>query len=115
MEFGDGSNQWLPGIGETLANPVDRVSNPYDTVAGAADAAALKFDEGVGGLYSLVDDEPGNTAGPGQEPMFTFGASSGPGGPLGAGIPLPYLVVGVLATVLLLPPLLRGAAEGVVQ
>jgi len=64
-QFGDGSNEWIPGIQETVNNPVDAVTNPYDTVAGAADAAALNFDEGVGGLLSLVDNEPGNTAGPG--------------------------------------------------
>jgi len=63
--FGDGSNRWIPGAVETIKNPVDRATNPYDTVAGAADAAALNFDEGVGGLVSLIDDKPGNTAGPG--------------------------------------------------
>jgi hypothetical protein len=68
--FGDGSNRWIPGLVETAQNPVDRIQNPYDTVAGAADAAALNFDEGVGGLVSLVDDEPGNTAGPGQSPWL---------------------------------------------
>jgi hypothetical protein len=64
--FGDGSNQWVPGTVETFRNLPDRLANPYDTVAGAADALTLNFDEGVGGLYSLVDDEPGNTAGPGD-------------------------------------------------
>jgi len=63
-QFGDGSNEWIPGIQETVNNPQEAVTNPYDTVAGAADAAALNFDEGVGGLLSLVDNEPGNTAGP---------------------------------------------------
>ena len=67
----DGSNDWWSGLVETVENPVDRVTNPYDTFAGAADAAALGFDEGVGGLVSLVDDEPGNTAGPGQSEMWT--------------------------------------------
>lgn len=65
-QFGDGSNKWIPGIQETVNNPVDAVTNPYDTYAGAYDAAALNFDEGVGGLFSLVDNEPGNTAGPGD-------------------------------------------------
>lgn len=68
--FGDGSNEWIPGVRETLANPVDRATNPIDTVAGAADAAALNFDEGVGGLVSLIDNEPGNTAGPGDSAAF---------------------------------------------
>jgi hypothetical protein len=68
--FGDGSNKWIDGTIETLQNPVDRLSNPYDTAAGAADAAALNFDEGVGGLSSFFDSEPGNTAGPGQEAAF---------------------------------------------
>lgn len=63
--FGDGSNRWIDGFVETVNNPVDRATNPVDTVTGAADAAALNFDEGVGGLVSLVDDEPGNTAGRG--------------------------------------------------
>lgn len=70
--FGDGSNEWVPGIIETVNNPVDRLSRPYDTVAGVFDAAALNFDEGVGGLTSLIDAEPGNTAGPGQSPAFAF-------------------------------------------
>jgi hypothetical protein len=68
--FGDGSNRWIPGIVETAQNPVDRASDPYDTIAGAADAAALNFDEGVGGLVSLVDSDPGNTAGPGESPFL---------------------------------------------
>lgn len=65
-QFGDGSNKWIPGVVETVQNPIDRITNPGDTLAGAADAAALNFDEGVGGLASLFDTEPGNTAGPGQ-------------------------------------------------
>jgi hypothetical protein len=72
--FGDGSNRWLDGIVETAQNPVDRLTNPYDTVAGAADAAALNFDEGVGGLASLFDDEPGNTAGSGDSSIFSTDA-----------------------------------------
>jgi len=68
--FGDGSNEWLPGTIETINNPGPRLAKPYDTLAGAADAAALNFDEGVGGLVSLVDGEPGNTAGPGRSPAF---------------------------------------------
>ncbi|MFC7226318.1 hypothetical protein N0B31_02800 [Salinirubellus salinus] len=67
----DGSNDWWSGLVETAQNPIDRATNPYDTVAGAADAAALGFDEGFGGLYSLVDDESGNTAGSGQSEMWT--------------------------------------------
>ncbi len=69
-EFGDGSNRWIPGARETVANPQEAIANPYDTVAGAADAAALNFDEGVGGLVSLVDNQPGNTAGPGDTGVF---------------------------------------------
>jgi hypothetical protein len=72
--FGDGSNRWIPGLIETARNPVDRATNPFETVTGAADAAALNFDEGVGGLVSLVDDEPGNAAGPGTD------ATGDPGG-----------------------------------
>jgi len=69
-EFGDGSNRWIPGARETVANPQEAIANPYDTVAGAADAAALNFDEGVGGLLSLVDNQPGNTAGPQDTGVF---------------------------------------------
>jgi len=68
--FGDGSNEWIPGLIETVNNPVNRATHPYDTVAGGADALTLNFDEGVGGLSSLFDDEKGNTAGPGQSPAF---------------------------------------------
>lgn len=69
-QFGDGSNEWIPGIQETVNDPTEAVTSPYDTVAGAADAAALNFDEGVGGLLSLVDSEPGNTAGPQDMGIF---------------------------------------------
>lgn len=62
-----GSNDWISGFTETVANPVDRAMNPGDTVAGAFDAAALNFDEGVGGLSSLIDTKPGNTAGSGTQ------------------------------------------------
>lgn len=68
--FGDGSNEWIPGIQETVANPADRITSPFETVAGAADAAALNFDEGVGGLASFFDNQPGNTAGPGDSAAF---------------------------------------------
>jgi hypothetical protein len=68
----DGSNDWWGGITDTVNDPVGAVSDPYDTVAGAADAAALGFDEGVGGLSSYVDDEPGNTAGTGDSPAVSL-------------------------------------------
>jgi len=70
--WGDGSNNWIGGFEDFASDPGQVVREPYDTVAGAADAAALNFDEGVGGLWSLVDDEPGNTAGPGQSPAFSW-------------------------------------------
>lgn len=78
-QFGDGSNRWIPGLIETVRNPVDRLSNPYDTIAGAADAAALNFDEGVGGLVSLVDGEPGNSAGPGDDNVWHQTPTAGGG------------------------------------
>lgn len=68
---GDGSNDWWGGVEDVAEDPVGEVSDPYDFVAGAADAAALQFDEGAGGLYSLVDGEEGNTAGPGDTEMWT--------------------------------------------
>lgn len=74
--FGDGSNRWIDGFVETVRNPVDRATNPVETVTGAADAAALNFDEGVGGLVSLVDDDPGNTAGVGQQGLFEDDAAN---------------------------------------
>jgi hypothetical protein len=74
MSFGDGSNRWIDGFVETVQNPVDRATHPYDTLAGAADAAALNFDEGVGGLVSLVDDQPGNTAGAGDSSIWSTDA-----------------------------------------
>ena len=123
--FGDGSNRWLDGFRETIRNPVDRVTSPYDTVAGAADALALNFDEGVGGLSSLFDDNPGNTAGPGDDdwdlPFTGVGANDDDDrsvndnpldnilegdGPLGIGPEqLLLLVVLVVALVLLRPVL----------
>lgn len=57
--FGDGSNNWVDGTVETLQG------DGKNDLAGVADAAALNFDEGVGGLVSLADAEPGNAAGPG--------------------------------------------------
>lgn len=68
--FGDGSNNWLGGVQDFASDPGQAVRNPYRTVAGAADAATLNFDEGVGGLTSLADGEAGNTAGPGQSPLI---------------------------------------------
>ena len=91
--FGDGSNRWIPGIIETAQNPVDRATHPYDTVAGAADAAALNFDEGVGGLVSLVDEQPGNTAGPGQSPWLEDPREGQPSNPT-RGTPLARAVWG---------------------
>jgi hypothetical protein len=131
--FGDGSNRWIDGFRETVNNPVDRLRNPYDTVAGAADAAALNFDEGVGGLVSLADDEAGNTAGPGQDdidvPATGVGASDDEGrsvddnplnntlegdGPLGIGPEQIVLLVGAVVALVLLRPLLQIGA-GVVD
>lgn len=104
MTFGDGSNKWIDGTIETVANPVDRVTSPYDTVAGAADAAALNFDEGVGGLTSLFDNEPGNTAGPQDEEWTPAGGLFlGEDGPLsgtglgGQGINLVILLAVIVA------------------
>lgn len=68
--FGDGSNDWWGGLTDFASDPSQAVEDPYGTVAGAADAATLNFDEGVGGLTSLIDDDAGNTAGPGQEAAF---------------------------------------------
>jgi hypothetical protein len=127
--FGDGSNRWIDGLRETINNPVDRATNPGETLAGAADAAALNFDEGVGGLSSLVDGEAGNTAGPGQDdidvPATGVGASDDEGrsvddnplnntlegdGPLGIGPEqIVLLVAAVVALVLLRPVLQIGA------
>lgn len=100
--FGDGSNRWIPGLIETAKNPIDRISTPYETVAGGADALALNFDEGVGGLYSLIDDEPGNTAGPGQQNVFEQDIT-GRGAAFGG-------LLGIVALVALLY-LLRPVAE----
>lgn len=72
MSFGDGSNEWISGTQEFLADPGQAVRDPYDTVAGAADAGALNFDEGVGGLTSLVDNQPGNTAGAGDSSIWSL-------------------------------------------
>jgi hypothetical protein len=73
-------------------------------VAGAADAAALNFDEGVGGLASLVDDEPGNTAGPGQEP-------AGSPGNQGKLLAITGAVVGLVVIAYLFRPFVTVAAE----
>lgn len=70
-DFQDGSNDWWSGTVETVQNPVDRATDPYGTLAGAADAGALNFDEGAGGLWSMFDDSEGNTAGPGDTEMWT--------------------------------------------
>lgn len=128
-DFGGGSNNWIAGTLETIRNPVDRVSNPLETVAGAADAAALSFDEGLGGLGSLVDDEPGNTAGPGQDdvdvPGTGVGASDDDGrsvddnllnntlegdGPLGIGPEQIVLLVAAIVALVLLRPVLSIVA-----
>lgn len=79
--FGDGSNRWVDGTQEFLSDPGQLARDPYDTVAGAADAATLNFDEGVGGLSSLFDGQPGNTAGPGQSPWFEAPRDSQPENP----------------------------------
>jgi len=85
MEFGDGSNEWLAGAEEFASDPGQAVTDPYDTLAGTADAAALNFDEGVGGLTSFVDDEPGNTAGPGQTAAFDWNGDGSAGLPSAPG------------------------------
>lgn len=105
-QFGDGSNRWIPGFVETVNNPVDRIQNPYDTVAGAADAAALNFDEGVGGLVSLVDGEPGNTAGPGDSNVWNQTPTAG-----GGAVVLVVLLVVAGVGLWLARPLLEVAAE----
>jgi hypothetical protein len=110
--FGDGSNRWIPGLVETVQNPIDRATNPYDTVAGAADAAALNFDEGVGGLSSFFDDQPGNTAGPGQRNIWEPGGSD----PVRNAVSSIVLVVVVLFVVrIVLEAAVSGAAEGLTQ
>jgi hypothetical protein len=106
-QFGDGSNRWIPGIIETARNPVDRATNPYDTLAGAADAAALNFDEGVGGLVSLVDGEPGNTAGPGDDNVLAQAPTAG------GGLVVGVVVLVVIGVVLWLIRPFIGIAEGV--
>jgi hypothetical protein len=106
-QFGDGSNRWIPGLIETVRNPIDRASNPYDTIAGAADAAALNFDEGVGGLVSLVDGEPGNSAGPGDDNARNQDLTAG-GGLVVAVVAL----LGLGAVLWLLRPFV-GVVEGV--
>jgi hypothetical protein len=103
--FGDGSNRWIPGVIETIQNPVDRAQNPYDTVAGAADAAALNFDEGVGGIVSLFDGQPGNTAGPGQSPFLESPRDGQPENPTND-TPLSRLVWVVLSVVAVLAVIL---------
>jgi len=65
-----GSNNWVDGTREFLADPGQAVRDPYDFAAGVGDAAALNFDEGIGGLTSLVDGYAGNTAGPGESPFL---------------------------------------------
>jgi len=65
-----GSNNWIDGTREFLNDPGQAVRDPYDFVAGVGDAAALNFDEGIGGLVSVVDGNEGNTAGPGQSPFL---------------------------------------------
>jgi hypothetical protein len=87
-EFGDGSNRWIDGTREFLSDPGQLVRDPYDTVAGAADAATLNFDEGVGGIFSLFDAEPGNTAGPGQSPLLEAPRDGQPSNPGTTGSPL---------------------------
>ncbi|WP_233194310.1 hypothetical protein [Haloferax marisrubri] len=109
--FGDGSNNWLGGIGDFVSDPGQAVRDPYDTVAGTADAAALNFDEGVGGLVSLFDDEAGNTAGPGGTPWIEDpqdGQASNPtrGTGLAAKVWIVVAVVVGLVLLYLLRPLL---------
>lgn len=64
------SNNWWKGTKEFANDPMQIVRDPGGTVAGAADAGMLSFDEGVGGLTSLFDDKRGNTAGVGSSPAF---------------------------------------------
>ncbi|GGC52998.1 hypothetical protein [Haloferax sulfurifontis] len=117
--WGDGSNNWLGGIGDFVSDPGQAVRDPADTVAGAADAAALNFDEGVGGLISLFDDDAGNTAGPGQSPWIEDPVDGQPSNPTrGTGLAdavwIGVLLVGGLVVLYLVRPLLEIVA-GVVN
>jgi len=89
-----GSNKWVDGTEEFLSDPGQLVTDPYDTVAGAADAAALNFDEGVGGLSTLFDSEPGNTAGPGESPWVEAPEEGQPSNPGTTGNPLLDAIIG---------------------
>ena len=109
---GDGSNKWIPGTLETL-----RGEGKAD-VAGVLDAAALNFDEGVGGLSTLFDAERGNTAGAGQSPLLEAPQEGQPGNPGTTGSPvldqlLKLAAVGgvVWAVVNIGVPLLEVASE----
>ncbi len=133
VEFGGGSNNWIAGALETVRNPVDRITNPGATVVGAADATALSFDEGLGGLGSFFDDEAGNTAGAGvgedaedvDIPGTGVGAADDENrstddnllnntlegdGPLGIGPEQIVLAVAAVAALVLLRPVLSIAA-----
>lgn len=98
--FGDGSNNWIGGAADFADDPGQLLRDPYDTVAGAADAAALNFDEGVGGLSSLVDDEAGNTAGPGDSPFLEAPQDGQPDNPGTTGSPLLDGIFGVAVVVM---------------
>ncbi|WP_380681073.1 hypothetical protein [Salinigranum sp. GCM10025319] len=105
--FGDGSNRWIPGTIETIQG------DGKGDISGVLDAAALNFDEGVGGIVSLFDSEPGNTAGPGQSPFLEGRQEGQPGNPGTTGSPLldrlfqiALLGGGLWFVVNILPPLL---------
>lgn len=89
-----GSNKWIPGTKEFLSDPGQAVRDPYGTAAGAADAAALNFDEGIGGLSSMFNDEPGNTAGPGQSPWLAAPQEGQPSNPGTTGNPVLDAILG---------------------
>jgi len=89
-----GSNKWIDGTKEFLGDPGQAIRDPYDTAAGAADAAALNFDEGVGGIASMFDGEPGNTAGPGESPFLATPNEGQPDNPGTTGNPILDAILG---------------------
>lgn len=106
-QFGDGSNRWVAGTIETLRG------EGKNDVAGVFDALALNFDEGVGGLVSLLDSEPGNTAGPGDMDVTEQEATTPIGKVMKFLVENPLLVVGAVLALYLTP--LLTTSLGVVQ
>jgi hypothetical protein len=110
--FGDGSNRWIPGLVETVKG------EGKNDVSGVLDAAALNFDEGVGGWASLVDSTPGNTAGAGQSPWIEPAREGQPDNPGTTGVPLLdaiwkvlFVVSGLYILVNVVIPLLGIASD----